>query len=370
MSALYVAGLGAVSPAGWGVPALREALEKNEPLPIKPLARPGWNKPLRSRQVPPSRPAFLAHPRLRRSSQLTHYAAASALEALAGLSALRERKARLGLIVCLHSGCVQYSCRLFEEILADPTTASPMLFPETVFAAPASHVAALLEHTPLVYTLMGDPASFLQGLSLAADWLEAGKVEAAVVVGGEETNWMRADALWHLEHAAIISDGAGAVCLSPDPAISLGVKLEAITDAHTFQSNIKAPGLKSGANGSTHAHFDFTSSPWKNRGQAACAMRQQLPAGSAAELLCDGIGDSARTDAAERAAWQDWPGRRLSPKRILGEGLMAAAAWQCVAAADAVARSLAPAANISLVGCNQQAIGCRFLRTEGAAQIA
>jgi hypothetical protein len=78
------------------------------------------------------------------------------------------------------------------------------------------------------------------------------------------------------------------------------------------------------------------------------------------ELLCDGLSDSPRTDAAERAAWCDWAGPRLSPKRVLGEGLMAAAAWQCVAACDLVSAGRFPAANVSLVGSNQQAMGARF----------
>ena len=77
-------------------------------------------------------------------------------------------------------------------------------------------------------------------------------------------------------------------------------------------------------------------------------------------LLCDGLGDSPRADAPEIAAWQDWPGARLSPKKILGEGLMAAAAWQCVAACDAIATGQFSAVNVSLVGANQQAIGVRF----------
>ena len=38
---VFVAGIGAVSPAGWGVGALRAALEKNEPLSVQTLARPG-----------------------------------------------------------------------------------------------------------------------------------------------------------------------------------------------------------------------------------------------------------------------------------------------------------------------------------------
>ncbi len=93
-------------------------------------------------------------------------------------------------------------------------------------------------------------------------------------------------------------------------------------------------------------------------------MRKQLPAGSAAELLCDGLSDSPRSDAAERAAWRDWSGPRLSPKRVLGEGLMAAAAWQCVAACDLISAGRFPAASISLVGSNQQAMGARFKRTD------
>jgi len=69
-------------------------------------------------------------------------------------------------------------------------------------------------------------------------------------------------------------------------------------------------------------------------------------------------------DEAERAAWSDWAGPRISPKRILGEGMMAAAAWQCVAAGDALASGRFVAANVSLVGANQQALGARFVRDD------
>ena len=69
MSRVFVCGLGAVSPVGWTVAALREVLARSEPLPVQPLVRPGWARPLRARLVPEPvpRPAFLAHPRLRRS---------------------------------------------------------------------------------------------------------------------------------------------------------------------------------------------------------------------------------------------------------------------------------------------------------------
>ena len=67
-----------------------------------------------------------------------------------------------------------------------------------------------------------------------------------------------------------------------------------------------------------------------------------------------------RLDSAEVEAWKDWSGARISPKTILGEGLMAAAAWQCVSAIDAIREKRYDAANVSVVGCNQQAIGTQF----------
>ena len=337
MSRIFVSGIGAVSPAGWGVAALREALEGDESLPTQPFTRPGWERPLRARLVPAprERPAFLLHPRLRRTSPITHYAAAAALEAVAGFRQRNGVQGPLGLVVCLQSGCVQFSHRFFDEVTSDAATASPLLFPETVFAAPTSHVAALLPATPLVYTLMGDAAGFLQGLALGAQWLEEGRVAACLIVAAEETDWLLADAVWHLEHAAVVSAGAGAVCLSTSPESPLGVELRLITDAFTYTAS-------------------------RNRVQAAQAMRQQLPAGSSMELLCTGQGNSPRADAPEAAAWSDWTGPRLSPKRILGEGLMAAPAWQCVAACDAVARRQYEAAIVSVVGPSQMAIAARF----------
>ena len=338
MSRIFVAGLGAVSPAGWNVAALRDALDKGEPLPVQAMTRPGWERPLPARLVPnpPVRPEFLAHPRLRRTSPITHYAAAAALEAVAGLRANPDAKnCRLGIVVCLQSGCVQYSCRFYDETLKNPATASPLVFPETVYAAPTSHVAALLGNVALAHSLVGDPSAFLQGVSLGVQWLEENRADACLVIGAEETNWIMADALWHLDRRAIVTAGAGALCLCREAKLSSGVELAAITDSHTYSAR-------------------------HTRMQAAAAMRGQLGKNSPKELLCDGIGNSPRTDAAELAAWRDWTGPRVSPKRIFGEGLMAAAAWQCVAACDAVANRRFAAANVSLVGSNQQAMGARF----------
>lgn len=337
MSRVFVHGIGAVSPAGWGVPALRAALKSGQPLPQKELFRPGRSRPLVVRTVPaPSpKPAYFANPRLRRTSAISQYAAGAVLEALGGdVPNGGACVPRLGIVLCVMHGCVAYSRRFYDETLRDPATASPLVFPETVFNAPGSHLAALLGTSAINYTLVGDPGTFVQGLALAAQWLEQDEVEGCLVVGAEETDWTTADAFRLFSRKVVLADGAGALYLRREPADG-AAELRWVTTPQLF--------------------FDAAS-----RAAAASAVRKEFPQGGPAELLCDGQQDVDRFDAAERAAWHDWAGARLSPKRTLGEGLTAAAAWQCVAALDRMTLGHYEAANISVVGCNQQAIGARF----------
>ncbi len=334
---MFVHGIGAVSPAGWGVPALRAALKSGQPLPRKELVRPGRSRRLAVRTVPAPipKPAFLSNPRLRRSSAISQYAAGAVIEALDGDAACAESGvARLGIVLCVMHGCVTYSRRFYDETLRDPATASPLVFPETVFNAPGSHLAALLGTQAINYTLVGDSGTFVQGLALAAQWLEQEEVDGCVVVGAEETDWTTADAFRLFSRKVLLSEGAGALYLRREPAGS-APELRWVTSPRLF--------------------FDAAS-----RATAAGEVRKEFALGGPAELLCDGQQDVEKFDAAERAAWNDWPGARLSPKRTLGEGLTAAAAWQCVAALDRMALGHYRAANVSVVGCNQQAIGVRF----------
>jgi len=336
--AIFICGVGAVSPAGWGVRALRESLARGQPLPLKELPRPGWSEPLRVRAVPPpsARPGFLSHARLRRTSPIAQQSVAAALEAL-GEDAARvaDGSSRLGVVLCVMSGCVNYSRRFYDEVLKDPVTASPLVFPETVFNAPASHLAALLGTTAINYTLVGDPGAFLQGLALAADWLLSERVEACVVIGAEEMDWLTSDAYRLFNRRAVLSDGAGALYLKRRANQVPAVELREVTQAHLFSNR-------------------------QTRAEAARRARDELGPGGPDRLLCDGLQGLPRLDRAEELAWRDWLGARLSPKAVLGEGLMAAAAWQCVAAIDALREGHYAAANVSIVGCNQQAIGAQF----------
>ena len=96
MSGIFVRGVGAVSPAGWGVEPLLEALRAGVPLPDQSLPAPSSDRSYPARLVPPpaTRPGWLAHPRLRRASAISHYAMAAALEALGDRSAT----GRLGIV--------------------------------------------------------------------------------------------------------------------------------------------------------------------------------------------------------------------------------------------------------------------------------
>jgi 3-oxoacyl-(acyl-carrier-protein) synthase len=342
MTPLFIAGRGAVSPAGWGVDPLWEVMARGTSVPIQLQEHPGWPRPLPIRPVPapPAQPALFAHPRLRRTSPIGRYCLAAAVEALGGESAARAAADGLGVIVCVTAGGVNYTRRFYDETLRDPATASPLLFPETVFNAPASHLAAWLGSTGESATLVGDEGTFLQGLALAADWLTRGVAQTVVVVGAEELDGLVAGAMNLFARGAVHAAGAGAVWLRQAPAAGTpAVLLERISDAFSY-SRRQPPE------------------------QAAQAMRRQLPGGMDGEWLVLSARGHRRLDRAEHAAWADWPGPRVAPLSLVGAAFNAAAAWQAVLACEAVRRGAAPAATGSVVGTNQQAVGARLVAAE------
>lgn len=346
MSRIFVCGLGAISPAGWGVSPLHSALAHGEPIATQVLTRPGLKKPLLVRTVPPpeTRPVFLTHPRLRRASVITQHTVGAALEAIGeDAASVLSGGLRLGIVVCTMAGSVNYSRRFYEEVLRDPATASPLLFPETVFNAPASHLAACLGTNEISYTLVGDAGIFLQGLGVAAGWLLDNRVDGVVVVGAEEADWVVTEAIGLFQRDAIHSAGAGAVYLRKEKTSAACAELVGITDSFLFTQN-------------------------QNRTEAAQKMRRQLPPCGLNELLCVSAPPSPRAAVAENQAWCDWSGHRRAPKSVLGEAFTAASAWQCVAACQAIASREFVAANVSVVGTNQQAIGARFQACEEAVK--
>ena len=328
---VFIRGMGAVSPAGWGVPALLKALDEKPEISTQPLNQ----FKVRTVPAPTTRSPAMSHPRLRRASSISQFASAAAHEALGNLP--REGK-RIGIVVGVHAASIRYSDRFFGEVLRDPATASPLLFPETVINAAASHLAASLGATHLSYSVLGDQTAFLQALLVGAGWLEDDRADLVLVIGSEETDWTVSAAANFFSRNLICSEGAGAICLSREPGEGPAVELESISNPHLYSGAV-------------------------NRVEAARQMAHELLPANDNEILADSRTGCRRWDSAENAAWVDWKGDSISPRKVLGEALSAATAWQFIAATNQLTSGRAQRAIISSVGSNQQAIGARLART-------
>ncbi len=181
---LAVIGQGAVSPAGVGV----EALLHREPVAASaaPLSQPDRTWPvLRVDLKDTAFARWQREPRLRRASPITFFLVEAAEQALAGVSP--ADRAETGIIVAFSAGCLVYSRRFFEGIVTQgQRTASPALFPETVFNSPISHVASVLGLNGAGYALIGDETAWVAALRTASVWLQKERVRQVLVLGAEE----------------------------------------------------------------------------------------------------------------------------------------------------------------------------------------
>jgi hypothetical protein len=169
---------------------------------------------------------------------MTHYTVSAALEAIGNdLDSITSGAIRLGIVACTMTGGLSYSRRFYQEVLQDPAVASPLVFPETVFNAPASHLSAFLGASTVNYTLVGDTGAFLQGLAVAANWLEDGAADACLVIGAEESDWTAADALRLFDHNAVHTTGAGAIYLKAQPGSGSVVELTAVEQPASVQTD-------------------------------------------------------------------------------------------------------------------------------------
>lgn len=342
---MRVTGFGAVSPAGWGAAALINAVQGPAGLSFDEVQRVAGAPPQRVRRVPKpaTPPEFARDPRVRRTSPITSYLAAAAFEALGPerVADVRAGRRRIGIIAVMLNGCVSFSRRFYSEVRANPATASPLIFPETVFNAPASHLAAMLGTGLATSTLVGDTAQFAAALDMASLWLETHEVDGVLVVGAEEADWLSAEAVTLFDRRAVVAEGAGSVFL--EASRSPGVVVQ--------RPLAVGPGL------SRRSAARRVREIW--RGSAWFAESETL--------LCDGLIGAARTDAVEAAVFEGWAGPRFSTGTRLGDGLGARVAWQCVAAAAMLNAGEAKAALVPAIGSSQQALGVAFLGSHNSA---
>jgi 3-oxoacyl-(acyl-carrier-protein) synthase len=189
---LAVTGQGAVTPAGVGL----DALLQREPVATLTTSLGQTDQSWPVLRVDLKDSAFARwqkEGRLRRASPITFFLVEAAEQALSGASA--GDRAKTGLIVAYSAGCLVYSRRFFEGILKQgQRTASPALFPETVFNSPASHVAAVFGLNGAAYALVGDETAWIAALRTASVWLRQERVEQVLVLGVEEFDPLVLDA--------------------------------------------------------------------------------------------------------------------------------------------------------------------------------
>lgn len=332
-TAISISGAGAVSAAGWGVAAMMKALHSGEKIAPSMMERISGETVIRTPvlRVPAEGATTPKFARLRRSSPISRFAAAALVEALgeARLADIAAGNQRVGVIFTMTNGCVNYSNRFFSEALADPSLASPILFPETVFNAPSSHLSALIGSDAPNDTLIADGTGFFSGIDLAVEWLERGDVDGCVVVAAEEADWLSAEGQRFYSRDYLPSEGAAAVFIE------------------RTEGPVRLLRLPEPVSLAAHSRIG-----------AAQIIREQLAVTDDGQtLLVDGRAGVARYDRPETTAWADWTGPRWSPRELLGEGMGVSAALQTVAAVAALANGDFQQAVVTATGGSQQAAG-------------
>jgi 3-oxoacyl-(acyl-carrier-protein) synthase len=236
---LAIAGIGWVTPLGSGVDSVWERLLHGDEGSTTTISEEFGDRSYNVFRVPESALTGAAHPRLRRASAISRFAAAAGMEALrgAGLNLDSQNAERIALIFAISNGGVIYTKRFYRDVVdAGAQSASPLLFPETVFNAPASHLAAILGIMGATYTLVGDGAVGLLAIKMAEDLMATEALDHCLVVGTEELDWLLCDAYrrWRLLRPAppiepfskqkrgmILSEGAGAIVLTRDGLLTI-----------------------------------------------------------------------------------------------------------------------------------------------------
>jgi 3-oxoacyl-(acyl-carrier-protein) synthase len=323
---LCIAGLGWVTPLGSGVSEVWERLIRGDEAVTETISDSVGQKPYTVFRVPGAALRDLpAHPRLRRASAISRFAVAAGLAALhdSGTTFDEAAAKRVALVLAIANGGVIYTKRFYHDIVASGAdAASPLLFPETVFNAAASHLAAIVGITGVSYTLVGDGSIGLSAMRMAEELLDNDELDYCLVVGAEEADWLLCDAYgkWRLlrstppiepfhnpARGTILSEGAGAILLGRSGPVT-------IEGTH--------PG-----------------SYYATRREASGALRRVLEdLGTEDTTTVVGGANGTFVDLAEADAISEaLPQATVyTPKQSLGESVGAGSLWQVIIAAQAL----------------------------------
>src|SRR5947199_10417178 len=130
---LAIAGRGWLTPLGHGVDAVWEQLLHGHEASAEKMSEQFGNRSYSAFRVPESALGKLApHPRLRRASAISRFAAAAGLEALqdAGVTLGSQNGTRIAPVFAISHGGVIYTKRFYRHLVASGSqTARTALFP-------------------------------------------------------------------------------------------------------------------------------------------------------------------------------------------------------------------------------------------------
>ena len=343
-----IIGTACVTPLGKCAEETARRLRAGERATLTEVKNPESGRTFSAALVPAEFTAHLARePRLRRASAISLLAAAAGTAAMAesGVKFTPALKSRLAVVFGVSSGGVQYTRRFFEQIVKQgANAASPLLFPETVYNAPASHLAAMLGVDGATYTLVGDGTVGLQALEFGAQLIATDDADHVLVVAAEEFDWILSEAhrAWRLvpsrdgssadewlRRGGPLAEGAAAVLLSRDP----GAATVSFAEGRTHFSKAEAPAMLDAA-----------------VADCACAAPPDLIV-SGANGTWAGAGIEG---VLARRFPERWPAS-LKPGRATGECLGAGALLLVVLALEELQRTDARRALVASLGWNQQA---------------
>jgi hypothetical protein len=215
----FLLGMGWVTPLGRGLEDVMAALQAGRTPEVHQDTQAPHRMPFPVWRVPSSALSDVAGlPRLRRSSAISHFAVAAAVDAASVLTP--EQRARTALVFASTDGGVIYTRRFYADIVdRGPGAGSPLLFPETVYNAPASHIAARLGLAGESLTLVGDAQAGLDAIQTAQILLACGEADYCIIAAAQEIDWITCEAYtrWHMAGPspanATLAEGGAAIVL-------------------------------------------------------------------------------------------------------------------------------------------------------------
>lgn len=218
-----ISGIGSVSPYGTVSGAIHAL-----PLQPRPIMRWPTTEPRRAFLVEPFRPTDVVPGlKTRRLDRLSVWALVAASMAIkdAGLDLTRLDRSRIGVVCATGLGCLELT-EGFLQSAADNgwSQTDPIIFPETLGNAPASHVARSLELFGPNVTLSSRGQAGECALLHAASLLRHGQADQVIVISGDTLT--RTAYEWY-EVAGLLSSA----CMSTEPVEAGGgfIPSEAVT---------------------------------------------------------------------------------------------------------------------------------------------